>query len=154
MPSTGFFMSHPKTKVMFLSTKNAARGQMAEAYLRHYGGDNYEVHSAGLDPSGIHPAAVRVMEEAGLTLDGQSSKHVAEYLGRVHFGWLITVCSDAEQNCPRALLGISNRLYWGDLASPTAFAGDDEETLQEFRQARDQIERRIKEWLDEQKKAT
>ena len=116
-------MTHPKTKVMFLSTRNAARSQMAEAYLRHFAGDTYEVHSAGLDPSGIHPFAVQVMKEAGLSLDGQSSKHVSEYLGRVHFGWLVTVCSDAEKNCPRAFLGISHRLYWGDLESPTAFAG-------------------------------
>jgi arsenate reductase len=146
-------MTHPKTKVMFFSTRNAARSQMAEAYLRHFAGDTYEVHSAGLDPSGIHPFAVQVMKESGLSLDGQSSKHVSEYLGRVHFGWLVTVCSDAEKNCPRAFLGTSNRLYWGDLESPTAFAGDDEETIQKFRQARDEIDQRIKDWLAAQEKA-
>lgn len=143
-------MNQPKTKVLFLCTGNSARSQMAEAYLRHYAGDQYEAHSAGLNPQGINPYTVRVMAEAGINLDDQSSKSVNEYLGWVNFGWLITVCSHAEKNCPKTFLGVSNRLHWNDLDDPAAFDGSDEETVQQFRQTRDQIAEHVRDWLAEQ----
>ena len=71
-----------KPKVIFLCTGNSARSQMAEAILRKYAGDRYEVYSAGLDPKGINPYTVRVMEEIGISLDNHTSKSVSEYLGK------------------------------------------------------------------------
>lgn len=123
---------------------------MAEAYLRHYAGDEYDIHSAGLNPKGINPYTMRVMEEAGISLDGQHSKSVNEYLGWVNFGWLITVCSHAEESCPKTFLGVSNRIHWDDLEDPAAFAGSDEETMQLFRQSRDRIAEHVRGWLAEQ----
>jgi arsenate reductase len=140
-----------KTKVLFLCTGNSARSQMAEAYLRHYAGDKYEAHSAGLDPKGINPYTRRVMEEADINLAGQESKSVDKYLGWVNFGWLITVCNQADENCPKTFLGVSNRLQWDDLEDPAAFVGSDGEILQKFRTVRDQIDGRIRDWLEEQK---
>jgi hypothetical protein len=75
-----------KTKVLFLCTGNSARSQMAEAFLRKYGDDRFEAYSAGLEPKDINPYTVRVMEEVGLSLDGQYSKSLTEYMGKVHFG--------------------------------------------------------------------
>jgi arsenate reductase (thioredoxin) len=135
-----------KPKVLFLCTGNSARSQMAEAYLRHYAGDRYEVFSAGLNPQGINAHTVRVMEEAGVPLEGQWSKDVKEYLKRVNFGYLITVCHHAEKNCPRTFLGVSKRLHW-ELEDPAAFAGGEEETIARFRQVRDQIESKVRGWL-------
>jgi arsenate reductase len=89
-----------KQRVLFLCTGNFARSQIAEAFLRHYGSDQFEAHSAGLNPKGIHPLTEIVMEEIGIPLTGHSSKGVKEYLGKVHFQYLITVCDKAEQNCP------------------------------------------------------
>lgn len=143
-------MNQPKTKVLFLCTGNSARSQMAEAYLRHYAGDRYEAHSAGLDPKGINPYTMRVMEEVRISLDEQSSKSVSTYLGRINFGWLITVCSHAEENCPRTFLGVSHRIHWNDLEDPVAYAGSDEERLQVFRTVRDQIDNHVQAWLAEQ----
>lgn len=135
-----------KISVLFLCTGNSARSQMAEAFLRHYGGERFEAFSAGLEPKRINPYTVRVMEEIGIRLDGQRSKDVTEYLGKRHFSYLITVCAHAEQNCPRIFPGIGQRLHWA-FDDPAAFEGDDEAKLIVFRRVRDQIAARVREWI-------
>ncbi len=137
-----------KTRVLFLCTGNSARSQMAEAFLRHYAGDRFEAYSAGLEPKGIHPLTVRVMEEIGVPLTGQYSKDVREYIGKLHFGYLITVCANAEERCPTAFPGVSQRLHWA-LDDPAAVKGSVEDQLAKFREIRDQIDRRIREWLEQ-----
>ncbi len=138
-----------KTKVLFLCIGNSARSQIAEAFLKKHGGDRYDAYSTGTEPKGINPYTERVMEEVGVSLSGQYSKHVKEYMGKVHFGYLITVCNEAEESCPTTFPGIGQRLHWS-FEDPAAFVGPDEEKLAKFREVRDQIERRIKEWLAEQ----
>lgn len=138
-----------KDKVLFLCTGNSARSQMAEAFLRKYAGDQYDVYSAGLDPKGINPYTVRVMKETGIGLEGQWSKKVSEYLGKSIFRHLITVCSDAEKNCPTAfLMSAGHHEHW-NFEDPAAFVGTDEETIAKFREVRDQIDRKIRDWLAE-----
>lgn len=135
-----------KTRLLFLCTGNSARSQMAEAFLRKYAGDRFEVHSAGLEPKGIHPYTIRVMEEVGIDLSGHRSKGVNEYLGKVLFQYLITVCDDADKNCPTTWPGVNQRLHWS-FEDPAAFEGTEEEKLAKFREIRDKIEARILEWL-------
>lgn len=132
-------------RVLFLCTGNSARSQMAEAFLRKYGGDEFEAHSAGLEPKGMNPLTVQVMQEVGIDVSGQKSKGVDEYLGKVLFQYLITVCDDAEKNCPSTWPGISKREHWS-YEDPAAFEGPDEAKLAKFRQVRDQIEEQIKKW--------
>jgi arsenate reductase len=122
---------------------------MAEAFLRKYGGDEFEAYSAGLEPKSIHPYTERVMEEVGINLSGQRSKHIQEYMGKVHFGYLIIVCDEAERNCPTTFPGVGQRLHWS-FEDPAAFVGSDDEKLAKFREVRDRIEQQIKEWLEEQ----
>lgn len=137
-----------KTNVLFLCTGNSARSQIGEALLRKYAGDRFDVYSAGLEPKGIHPLTEQVMREMGVALDGHSSKHVREYMGKLHFGYLITVCSDAEEKCPAVFPGISHRLHWS-FEDPAAFVGSDEEKLKKFRDVRDQMDQQIRNWLAE-----
>jgi len=136
-----------KTKVLFLCTGNSARSQMGEAMLRKYAGDRFEIHSAGLEPSVINPYTVRVLEEAGIDTSGQYAKPLSDYIGKVHFGYLITVCSKAEEKCP-IFPGMGVRLHW-PFEDPAAFEGSDEEKMAKFRQIRDQIEAKVKEWVQE-----
>ncbi len=137
-----------ETKVLFLCTGNSARSQMAEALLRKLAGDRFEVHSAGLDPKGIHPLARRAMEEVGISLDRHSSKDVREYLGKTAFRYVITLCSNAEQRCPRVFLGTPEVMHW-PFDDPAAATGTEEERLCSFRLVRDAIGKRLREWLDE-----
>lgn len=136
-----------KAKVLFLCTGNSARSQMAEAFLRKYGGDRFEAFSAGLRPTGIHPYTKQVMEEIGIDMSGQYSKGLDQFLGKEHFGYLITVCDRAEQECP-IFPGVSVRLHW-PFEDPVAFKGSEEEKLNKFREVRDQIEARVRLWLAE-----
>ena len=137
------------TRVLFLCTGNSARSQMAEAFLRKYAGDRFEAHSAGLEPRGVNPLTVQVMQEVGIDISGQSSKGVDTYLGKVLFQYLITVCDDAEKNCPTAWPGVNQRMHWS-FEDPAAFEGTIDEKLNKFRQIRDKIEDRIQIWLVEQ----
>jgi arsenate reductase len=136
-----------KPKVLFLCTHNSARSQMAEAFLRKYGGDRFEVFSAGLEPTGLHPLAKRAMEEIGFDMAGHQSKDLKQFLGTAHFGYLITVCARAEATCP-IFPGASIRLHW-PFEDPAAFQGTEEQKLSKFREVRDQIRVRIEFWLSE-----
>jgi arsenate reductase len=135
-----------KPKVLFLCIENRARSQMAEAFLRHYAGDQFEVYSAGFEPAPIHPYVYRVMGEKGLDLEGQHSKGVKEFFNKVYFGILITVCEKAEERCP-TFPGLGERHYW-PIKDPVAVAGTEEERWAAFRGARDQIEQHILDWLE------
>ena len=136
-----------KPKVLFLCTHNAARSQMAEAFLREYAGDRFEVYSAGLEPTEVHPYTRVAMEEIGIDLSGHQSKGLKQWLGKVPFGYLITVCAKAEEQCP-IFPGMGQRLYW-PFEDPVASEGAEEEKLAKFREVRDQIEQRIQMWLQE-----
>lgn len=137
-----------KPRVLFLCTGNSARSQMAEALLKKFAGDRFEVYSAGYDPQGINPFTLKVMAEIGDDLAGQYSKGVEEFLGKIKIDYLITVCDRAEKNCPTAFPGVRQRLFW-PFADPAAVSGDDAAKLAKFREIRDQIEARIKLWLKE-----
>jgi len=135
-------------RILFLCTGNSARSQMAEGLLRHFAGDQFEVYSAGLEPKTVNPYAIQAMQEIGLDISGHKSKSVMDYLGRVHMGTVITVCSNAEERCPIFPFS-TERLYW-PFEDPAAFVGTDAETLTKFREVRDQISTRLKAWLQEQ----
>ena len=136
-----------KMRVLFLCTGNSARSQMAEAFLRKYGGNRFEAHSAGLDPHEINPLTFQVMKEKGYDLSGQSSKGVDRYLGKVLFQYLVIVCVSANGSCPTVWPGVSHRLFW-PFEDPAAFEGTEEQKLAKFREVRDEIERTVKDWVD------
>ena len=140
-------MNDNKPKVLFLCTGNSARSQMAEGFLRHYAGDKFEVHSAGMDPQGINPLAVKVMAEKGISIENQTSDTIRKYLGKQYFGIVVTVCDHAEKNCPRVWLDAQDRhIHWG-LEDPAAFEGDEEAKLAKFREIRDIIDETIQGYL-------
>jgi arsenate reductase (thioredoxin) len=135
-----------KQRVLFLCTGNSARSQMAEAFLRKYGAERFEAYSAGLEPKEINLLTIRVLQEAGLDISGQRSKGVNEYLGKVLFQYLITLCDDAEKNCPTVWPGVNQRLHWS-FEDPAKTQGTEEEKLASFRQVRDQMEQKIINWI-------
>jgi arsenate reductase len=137
-----------KPNVLFLCTGNTARSQMAEAFLKKYAGDRFEVFSAGYEPKEINPLTRQVMAEKGLDLSGQYSKGVGEFLGKMNFRYLIVVCGNTEKTCPKTFPGVFMRLFW-PFDDPAAAQGAEEEKLAKFREVQDLIDRRIQLWLQE-----
>jgi arsenate reductase (thioredoxin) len=137
-----------RIKVLFLCTGNSARSQIAEGFLRKLGGNRFEVFSAGLEPKGIHPLTLKVMEEEGIDMVNQRSKHLDEYMGKIHFSYVITVCGNADKNCPAVFPGAGMRIHW-DFNDPAAYDGSADEKIGKFREVRDKIRERIILWLDE-----
>ncbi|MCB0125549.1 MAG: metalloregulator ArsR/SmtB family transcription factor [Caldilineaceae bacterium] len=139
-----------KAKMLILCTGNSARSQMAEAFMRKYGGDRFAVYSAGLEAKGLNPYTIRVMEEIGIDMSAHKSTDLREYLGKIDFGYLIFVCAHAEANCPVAFVKTGGqRLSW-HFDDPAAVVGSEEEKLAKFREIRDQIDQKVQRWLADQ----
>jgi arsenate reductase len=131
-----------KERVLFLCSHNSARSQMAEGLLRHMYGDRFDVESAGIEATGIHPLAKEVMKEAGIDISKQWSKTVNE-LSDKPFDMVVTVCEGARSMCP-VFPGGATRLMHQSFQDPAAFEGSPEEELSAFRASRDEITQWIK----------
>ena len=92
-----------KKKVLFICTHNSARSQMAEGLMRTLYPDRYVAYSAGTEPSGVNPYAVKVMVELGIDISSHRSKHVNEFFG-MDIDYVIMVCDHAKQICPFSLV--------------------------------------------------
>jgi two-component system phosphate regulon sensor histidine kinase PhoR len=126
--------------ILFLCTGNSCRSQMAEGFARQLSDGRLRIFSAGTEPKGIHPLAVRVMREAGVDISAQHSKGLDEIpLGQID--QLITLCGDAAETCPTLPAKIV-RTHW-PLADPALATGDEEEVMKIFRQVRDDIRARV-----------
>ena len=140
--------ARPK-RVLFLCTGNSCRSQMAEAILRDRGGSRVESLSAGAKPSGyIHDGAVRATQELGLSVDGQRSKSIDEFLPPQGSppDLIISVCSNADRDCPVFPADVE-RWHW-PFDDPADATGTDEEIQAEFRRVRDEIVAKLDENLD------
>lgn len=117
---------------------------MAEGLLRHFGGDNYQVYSAGTEKTFVRPQAIQVMAEIGIDISQQQSKTLEQYLQN-SFDEVITVCDDANEACP-VFPHAKNRRHWS-FPDPSQAQGTQEEQLQVYRTVRDAIQQKIKEEL-------
>ena len=134
----------PKPRVLFLSTHNSARSQMAEGFLRALAGDRFEVASAGTEATRVHPLAIRAMDEVGVDLRPHTSKTLDRFAGQP-WDYVITVCDSANARCP-LFPTPTTRIHWS-LDDPAQAPGSDAERLTTFRRVRDEIKARLVGWL-------
>jgi arsenate reductase (thioredoxin) len=125
-----------KKTILFLCTGNSARSQLAEALMRHFRSDEFEVYSAGTDPKGVHPLTMKVLREIGIDAIAQQSKHI-DALPVKDFDFIITLCGNAAQNCP-VFYGKGVKMHHG-FDDPAAATGNDQDVLESFRKIRDEI---------------
>jgi len=110
------------TRVIFVSSGNAARGLMAEALLRRDGGDRFVVVSGGTQPAQVDPMAIAAMHRVGIDTTGYESKSVMRYAAQP-FDYVITVCDRARTHCP-VFPSVGEQLHWG-IADPAEVEGDE-----------------------------
>ena len=133
-----------RKRVHFFCTGNSCRSQMAEGFLRHYGSEKFEVYSAGISPVGVNPLAVKVMEEAGIDISGQTSDPIDMEIIK-DADLLITLCGGAKESCPVIPTKVEKR-HW-PLEDPAEAEGSEEEILEKFREVRDQVAGYVKELI-------
>ena len=137
-------MTDRPIRVLVVCTGNSARSLMAEALIRHKGGDAFEVHSAGTEPRGVNPLTLKILAEAGIDASWARSKSVTEYLGQ-QFDYVLTVCDEARQVCP-VFPGVHESLHWG-YEDPAEATGSEEERLAVFRRVFVQLGERINQFI-------
>jgi arsenate reductase len=138
-----------KKKVLFVCVHNSARGQMAGAFLNQICGEDFEAHSAGLEPGKLNPIVVEAMQEAGVDVSGNRTRAVFDFIkaGEM-FAYVITVCDEASaERCP-IFPGGGTRLHWS-FPDPSKFQGTAGEKLAQTREVRDAIRQQIENWCAE-----
>lgn len=138
-----------KPRVLFVCIHNSARSQMAEAFLDEICGEEFEVHSAGIEPGTLNPIVIEAMREIGIDISGKQTKTVFDVIqsGKT-FAYVITVCDETSaERCP-IVPGVTTRLHWS-FADPSGFQGTREQKLTRTREVRDSIQRRIEKWCGE-----
>jgi arsenate reductase len=138
-----------KVRVLFLCVHNSARSQMAEAYLKKFGGDLFDVESAGLEPGKLNPLAVEVMKEDGINISQNPTNDVFDFFrqGKA-FQYVITVCDkEASDRCP-VFPGMSKKINWS-FQDPSKFTGSEDEKLTQTRKVRDEIKTAVQVFIKE-----
>lgn len=135
------------TRVLFLCVHNSARSQMAEAFLKKWGGGRFEAESAGLEPGVLNPFVVRAMAEIGIDISGNTTKSVFDlFLQEKIYQIVVTVCSkEAAERCP-VFPGLAERHHW-PFDDPSSFRGSEDEIMSRVRIVRDRIEAAVREFV-------
>lgn len=123
-------------RVLVLCTGNSCRSQMAEAFLRRYGGGEIDAFSGGTRPWPIMPLTIRTLAEVNIDISSARSKSMNEFLGQ-SFDYVVTVCDDAREACP-VFPGDGVKLHV-PFDDPAAAPGDEAAQLPVYRRVRDEI---------------
>ena len=124
-------------KILILCTGNSCRSQMAHGFLHSFD-ERLQVFSAGTDPAEkINQSAVEVMAEAGIDIRHHTPDSVEKYL-KEEWDYVITVCDDANENCPFFSGKVKTRLHMG-FEDPSRMKGSYEFIRGEFLRVRDEI---------------
>lgn len=135
-----------KKKILILCTGNSARSQMAESLLRHITQNEYDVYSAGTKPSTVRPEAIKVLAEIGIDISQNRSKSVDEFANE-KIDYVLTVCDNAKGTCP--YFPAKTKVIHHSFDDPPAIGEADEETtLKIFRQVRDEIEKYLRQAIE------
>ena len=126
--------------ILFLCTGNSCRSQMAEGWARQLCDPAWTIDSAGIEAHGKNPRAIAVMGEAGVDISGQASTIVSDAMLQAA-DLVVTVCGHADEQCPVLPAG-TRKIHW-PLSDPAKATGSEEEIMQQFRNTRDEVRRRV-----------
>jgi arsenate reductase len=136
-------------KVLFVCVHNSARSQMAQAFLRQIGGENFLAESAGLEPAPLNPLMVEAMSEIGYDSSENQTHSVFDYFkeGR-RYAMVVKVCDEINgQRCP--IFPLTLKEFNWNLHDPEIFTGSHEERLEQMRVLRDQTKEHVENFVSE-----
>lgn len=134
-------------KILFVCIHNSARSQIAEAFLNKFYGDKFIAESAGYEPGVLNPLVIKALQEVGIDITGKQTNRVFDFFkeGRM-YSYVITVCDESNaERCP-IFPGVVKTIHWS-FPDPSQFQGNEEEKLEQTRKVRDDIKRKIDEWV-------
>jgi arsenate reductase len=135
-----------KKKILVLCTGNSCRSQIADGYLKLFGGDRVEVYSAGIEVHGVNPRAIATMKEDGVDISSNTSNNVNEY-ANIDFDIVLTVCDNANEHCP--IFPSKAKKFHHNFPDPAKSKGSEEEIMQQFRTVRDTIKAYCKQFIED-----
>ncbi len=140
-------MSGQAINVLFLCTHNSARSILAEAILNHISRGRFKAFSAGSHPrenQQPNPLALKVLRDAGISIEGLSSKSWDEFgqPDSPRMDLVITVCDNAAGEVCPFWPGQPATAHWG-YPDPSEATGTDEEKATAFRQTMHAMRRRL-----------
>lgn len=135
-------MANQKQKILFLCTGNSARSILAEYLSKKICNERFEAYSAGREPTGkVNPFALQVLRDQYKIGAGDARSKSWDEFKDTKFDIIITVCDRAKESCP-IFPGEPNIAHWS-IPDPAEAKGTDEQKLRAFRDAAQQIQRRI-----------
>lgn len=132
------FVTRPPKQALFVCVHNAARSQMAEAFARRLAPAGTLVWSAGTEPRSVHPAAIEVMREIGIELEGHRSKPLDDVPWR-EADTVVTLCGEGTEVCPVVAPDVRH-VHW---PLPDPSQADEATRMEVFREVRDEIRWRV-----------
>ena len=132
-----------KKTVLIVCVHNSARSQMAEEFFRKYGGDLFEVESAGIEPGALNPFVVEALKEERIDITGKQTRSAFElYKTGKGYSYVITVCDpEAAEKCP-IYPGTLKRMHW-PFKDPSSFTGTDQERLKNTKIVMEEIKQKV-----------
>ena len=131
--------------ILVLCTGNSCRSQMAEGYLRYFGGDRVNIYSAGIETHGLNKMAVKIMHEDAIDISGHTSNHIDEYQ-KIHFDYILTVCDHAKENCP--YFPSKAQRFHHNFSDPSKLKGNAEDIHKAFENTRNEINDYAKSFIE------
>lgn len=132
--------------VLVLCTGNSCRSQIAEGYLRYFGGGKANMYSAGIETHGVNPKAIEIMKRDGIDISKHTSNNINEYLD-IDFDYVITVCDNAKESCPYFPTQAVKLHH--NFPDPAKAKGTEEEVMEQFREVREMIRGYSKNFVSE-----
>jgi arsenate reductase (thioredoxin) len=135
-----------KPKVLFFSTGDSTRSQMAEGFLRAFAGDEVVAASTAVESIDHDPLVLEVMKEVGVDISGQHPKDIAQFF-KEHFAYVVTLCDATTEKFP--IWPFSRNVRHWSLADPERATGSLEQKRDALRRVRDEIGGNVREFLNQ-----
>lgn len=111
---------------------------MAEGWAKALKSELIDAYSAGTNPHGLNPLAVKAMALGGVDISGHTSKR-PEDIG-IEFDYVVTVCDSAHESCP--VFAARTRIVHAGFDDPPRLAKDaksEQEAMSHYLRVRDEI---------------